>query len=299
MNGFLAAIPWLVPGWLEGERLTPFREALAREGHLRDVTVDGRTYALVDRGKGPALVLLHGLGGSIYDWRHLLEPLSRDRRVVAIDFLGAGESDKPEAEDYSIAAQARRLRGILDALRINRAVLMGNSYGGGVALRFAQDWPDRVDRLVLLNSVCYAEDMPCYVYAARIPWAECMAGLIPLGKVTRRVLRGTYRTVEKLKDEELDTYIAELRAPGRREAVVRTVRDLVPPDTSEFESRLRTVKAPALLLWGTSDGTVPVALGRRLAKDLPDARLVELDAGHVPNQECPDEVLRHVRDFLR
>jgi pimeloyl-ACP methyl ester carboxylesterase len=245
------------------------------------VKVDGRTYAVVDRGKGPALVLLHGLGGSIYDWRHLLEPLSRGRRVVAIDFLGAGESDKPEAEDYSIGAQARRLRGILDALRIDRAVLMGNSYGGGVALRFAQDWPDRVDRLVLLNSVCTAEDMPCYVYAARNPWAECMAGLIPLGKLTRRVLRGTYRTVEKLKDEELDPYIAELRAPGRREAVVRTV------------------KAPALLLWGVSDGTVPVGLGRRLPKDLPDARLVELDAGHVPNQECPDEVLRRVREFLR
>ncbi len=102
-----------------------------------------------------------------------------------------------------------------------------------------------------------------------------------------------------MSEEELDTYIAEIRAPGRPEAVVRTVRDLVPSDTREFEARLRSVRAPSLLLWGAADGTVPVALGRRLAKDLPNSALVELDAGHVPNQECPGEVLRHVREFLK
>ncbi len=290
---------WVALALLQTERLTPYRESLAREGALREVAVDGYRYCVADLGAGAPVVLLHGLGGSIYDWRHMMEPLSRTHRVVAIDLLGAGESDKPAGEDYSVAAQARRVKGLLDALGIPRATLVGNSYGGGVALRLAQDWPDRVERMALINSICYADRVPCYVKACRIPGAEFLVYLIPLGKATRWVLRGSYGTVSRLTEAELDTYIAEIRAPGRRRSLVLTIRQVIPPDTREFEERLKAVKAPALLLWGTQDRTVPVELGRRLAKDLPDARLVELDAGHVPNQERPEAVLAHLKDFLR
>lgn len=294
-------LAWLVgapAGAAWADRLTAYREALSKEGTLRDVEVDGYRYCVADRGKGPPIVLLHGLGGSIYDWRHLLKPLSEDRRAIAPDLLGAGESDKPEGADYSVRAQARRVKGLLDALKVERAVVVGNSYGGGVALALAQDWPERVERLVLINSICYAEHVPGYLALAKVPGAPTLSELLPLGKVTRWVLRGSYRTVGRLSEEELDTYIAELRAPGRRPAVVRTLRAVIPPDAKEFEARLRAVRAPALLLWGTDDGTVPVGLGRRLAKELPSATLVELPAGHVPNQECPEEVLKRLKEFL-
>ncbi len=305
MKLFLLALPWSVGGCaaaavgLSGSRLTPWREELRREGALREVALDGRRYCVAEMGRGPTLVLLHGLGGSIYDWRHLLRPLAERHRVIAIDLLGAGESEIPEQEDYSVAAQARRVKGLLELLGVERATLVGNSYGGGIALRLAQDWPERVDRLVLINSICYAEHVPTYVSLARVPSAECVAGSLPLGKMTRWVLRGSYRTVEKLSEEELDTYIREIEAPGRRRAIIQVIRAVVPPDTTEFEARLKSVRAPALLLWGKDDRTVPVELGRRLAKDLPDARLFELDAGHVPNQECPEEVLRRMGEFLR
>src|SRR5262245_37595628 len=82
-------------------RLTSFRDELLEEGVLRDEIVDGRRYCLAEMGQGPPIVLLHGLGGSLYDWRHLLRPLAEDHRVIAIDFLGSGESDIPEDEDYS------------------------------------------------------------------------------------------------------------------------------------------------------------------------------------------------------
>jgi pimeloyl-ACP methyl ester carboxylesterase len=303
MRSYWLTFPWLVGSACaalqeQQTRLTPFRQALQQEGILRELSVDGRRYCVADLGKGPPIVLLHGLGGSLYDWRHLLRPLSADHRVVAIDLLGAGESEIPEKEDFSIAAQARRVKGVLDVLGVPRTTLVGNSYGGGIALRLAQDWPERVDKLVLINSVCYAEDVPTYVGLAKAPCAECVAEVLPLGKMTRWVLRGSYRTVEKLSDEELDTYIQELRAPGRRSAIIRTVRDVVPPDTTEFEARLKSIRARALLIWGTADETVPVRLGRRLVRDLPDAQLIELDAGHVPNQECPDDVLRHLRRFM-
>lgn len=297
------AFPWMVTGCaataeLTGKRLTPFRDELFREGALKDLEVDGRRTCVAELGSGPVLVLLHGLGGSIYDWRHLLRPLAERHRVIALDLLGAGESEIPENEDFSVAAQARRVKGLLDRLGATRATLIGNSYGGGIALRFAQDWPERVDRLVLINSICYAEDVPSYVTLSKAPCAECVAQTLPLGGMTRWVLRSSYHRAEKLTDAELDTYIRELEASGRRRAIVRVVRAVVPSDTREFEVRLRSIRTPSLLLWGTHDQTVPVKLGRRLAADLCDARLVELDAGHVPNQECPEEVLRLLRGFL-
>jgi 2-hydroxymuconate-semialdehyde hydrolase len=305
MKPFWLAFPWFATGCaavavdVSGTRLTPFRTELLREGSLREVELDGYRHCIVERGSGPPLVLLHGLGGSIYDWRHLIRPLGESHRVIAIDLLGAGESDLPENADYSIAAQARRVKGLMELLGVERASVVGNSYGGGIALRLAQDWPDRVDRLVLINSICYPEHVPAYVSLVKAPCAECVAETLPLGKMTRWVLRGCYKTVERLSEEELDTYIAELRAPGRRAAIVRVVRAVVPPDTREFEARLKSIRAPSLLIWGSADPTVPVELGRRLAKDLPNARLVEVEAGHVPNQEIPEDVLRLMEGFLR
>ena len=296
--------PWVLGGCASAAvgtatgRLTPFRTQLAKEGSLRDVEVDGRRYCVADRGRGKPVVLLHGIGGSIYDWRHVLRPLSEERRVIAVDFLGAGESEKPEGEDYSVAAQARRLRGLFDALGVERASLAGNSFGGGVALRFAQDWPDRIDRLVLLNSICYAEETPCYLWAASLPCAEGLAESIPLGKAAKWVLRGRFDTAASLTEEEFDTYLEEIRVPGRRRALVKTLRDVVPPDVREFESRLGEIRAPALVVWGNTDRTIPIALGRRLARDLPDARFVELEAGHIPNQQKPEEVVRLMKEFL-
>jgi 2-hydroxymuconate-semialdehyde hydrolase len=300
-------IPWPVPLLLvagcsasldPSRRLTSFREELYQEGALRDLYVDGRRYCVVEMGQGSPLVLVHGLGGSLYDWRHLLRPLAEEHRVIAMDLLGAGESDIPEGADYSVSAQARRLKRVLDRLEVGRATFIGSSYGGGISLQVAQDWPERVDRLVLLNSICYAENIPAYVPLAKIPLAGCIAEAIPLSKASLKFLGDPNRVIGIMSETELDDYIRELERPGRRSAMIDVLRALVPPDTSEFEARLKSITSPALLLWGVADTTVPIELGRRLVRDLGDARLFELDAGHVPNQECPDKVLRLIREFV-
>ncbi|MBI4606300.1 MAG: alpha/beta fold hydrolase [Planctomycetes bacterium] len=280
-------------------RLTAYRDALEAEGLLRDVHVDGYRYCVADAGKGPALVLLHGVSGSLYDWRHVIGPLRKTHRVIAIDLLGAGESDMPRDADYSLAAQARRVRGILDALGIEKAAVAGNSYGGGVALVFAQDWPERVERLVLINSICYADKVPAYARLARIPGADLAAEAIRAESSKRWFLRHFSRTVRRLRDEEIETYLKEASLEERRRSLIHMLRDAVPKDARELERRIGKIEAPALLIWGKADRTVPVELGRRLAKELPDATLVELDAGHIPNQEAPAEVLRHMEGFLR
>jgi pimeloyl-ACP methyl ester carboxylesterase len=191
------------------------------------------------------------------------------------------------------------VKGILDALRIPRAAVIGNSYGGGVALALAEDWPERVDRLVLINTVCYADHVPFYVTLCRLPLADQVAQVLPLRLMARWVLRASYRDPEKLSDEELDTYVAELRPAARRSSVIHTIRDLIPSDPREFYERLKAIEAPSLILWGKDDHTLPVEQGRRLAREMPHAELIELDAGHVPNQETPEVVLKHLGEFLR
>ena len=104
------------------------------------------------------------------------------------------ESEIPEAEDYSVAARARRILGLMDRLGVKRAALMGNSYGGGIALRMAQDWPDRVERLILINSICYAREIPNYVSLVDWPFADCIADTLPLRTMVGWVLRGSFRT---------------------------------------------------------------------------------------------------------
>jgi 2-hydroxymuconate-semialdehyde hydrolase len=287
----------------ERARLTWYRDVLKSEGVLRDIEVDGYKYCVADvggRDRKPTIVLLHGVSGSIYDWRHLLKPLARTHRVVAIDMLGAGESDKPGNADYSLPAQARRVRGILDALSVEKSIVIGNSYGGGVALIFAQYWPERVDRLVLINSICYADHVPGYLPLSRMPGAVPAAQILPAEGMTRFVVRNFSSALRNLKDEEIDTYLAELAPSDRRRSLIETLRAIVPEDLREFERRIRSIQAPSLLIWGKLDHTVPIELGRRLAKELPHATLVEIDdAGHLPNQEAPDQVLKAVGEFLR
>lgn len=277
------------------DRLTPYRTKLKRQGILKEVRVDGRAYCYADAGRGPVLLLLHGLGGSLYDWRHMMEPLSRTHRVIALDFLGAGESDKPRDADYGFAAQAERVRRFLDALGIRRATFVGNSYGGGVTLLFALRWPERVERMVLIAPACYAERIPLFVPLGRMPGVECLSKRLPVEPFVRFFIRSAYADPKKLAREEIDTYIAENRSRERLRAIFKTLRDIIPPNARQLEKQIKTLNVPAVIVWGKEDRTLPIELGRRLVRELPNAKLIELKAGHVPHQECPEDVLNGVR----
>jgi pimeloyl-ACP methyl ester carboxylesterase len=281
----------------DGGRLTPYRDRLAAAGALREAEIYGNRIVYADEGEGPAIVLIHGLGGSLYDWRRLA-PLLLERgfRVIRPDLLGAGESAKPEDGDYSVVAQARRVRLLLEKIGVEGAVLCGNSYGGGVALALARDWPERVERLVLIDSVCFARDVPVFARACEIPLVpEGVVHLLPVEKTIRWILP----SAKSMEDEEVRAYAAEVRAPGRREAIVETLRALLGKGAAEWEASLRTMKTPTLVLWGKKDETLPLEHGKRLVEAMPASTLAILEeAGHVPNQSHPEEVLERMLPFI-
>lgn len=299
MRGLLIAWVLLSP-LSQQDRLTPYRTRLAKENALHERTLFGRRHVYVDVGRGPVLVLIHGLGGSLYDWRHVTGSLVRlGYRVIAPDLLGAGESEMPEEADYSLLAQARRVKGLLDELKIDKATLAGASMGGGVAMVFAVDWPERVEKLILIDSVCYPEQVPGYMRLCRLPMAgELMQKTLPTKQVVEWGLKSCYKDESRLSSEEIEAYCAELQSEERRAALVRTLRAMLSTDHKEILAGMERFDRPTLIVWGTSDETVPVELGRRLAKQVPGARFVELDAGHLPNQERPEELVAKMREFL-
>lgn len=283
----------------KGMRLTPYREALAEAGRLRQVDVGDGRLCVADLGAGPPVLFLHGLAGSLSEWRHQLGPVCARRRVVAPDLLGAGESDKPVRGDYSIEAQAGRVRALLDALRLHRVEVVASSYGGGVALRLAVDHPERVSRMVLVAPVCYRERLPWFAAGCRLPGAAAVAEALRVPAWAAPVARRLSVHLAAATDDELQGLFDEINACGTRAAMVRWVRGALRSDARSVQAGLRHMRAPTLLIWGRQDPIVPVELGRRLARALPEGRLVELDGGHVPHLERPDDVLREMRGFLR
>jgi pimeloyl-ACP methyl ester carboxylesterase len=258
-------------------------------------------------GSGEPVLLVHGLGGTGRTWRHLVATLAETHLVIAPDLPGHGGSDAP-AGDYSLGAHAAALRDLLVALGLSTATLVGHSLGGGVAMQFAYQFPERTDRLALVSSGGLGAGLTPMLRAATVPGAEpIVAALAHVPRaVTRRVLLPAMSRVPGLVSGQDSRSLADdLRglADGRaRHAFVRTARSVI-------DWRGQTVSAarqlglladlPVLVVWGDDDRTIPPHHHRSVVRELPHARLVEISgAGHYPQETAPDDLLPPLRSFL-
>lgn len=290
----------LCPAPLATLRLTPWRQSLIDRGWMKQVLVDGLRMTYVDHGVGPVVGLMHGHGGSAFDWRHLFAPLAAaGYRVVAPDMIGSGYSDKPDT-DYTVHAQAERMASFWRALRLEQMVLGGNSYGGGISLVLAQRHPALARALVLLNPICYRHPLPGYLKILTFPWLAAVAlHSIPKFRSVKHALRAGYFNAKAIVDADVAEYAHELGLPGSAMALVRMIRDIIPPDLDAFEAGMARIEQPALILWGQHDRVLRPHLAERLHHDLRASRLLLLDqCGHQPNQEQPQATVAAVLGFL-
>lgn len=270
-------------------------------GEQRFVALDDCRLSYWDRGAGRPVVLLHGLGGSAFDWRHQIDPLTAaGHRVVAFEFLGSGLSDTPTRADYSMLAQARLIAAAMRRLELGPAVLVGNSFGGGVALLLAQLHPELVEGLVLISSVCYRQHLPEFVRLFRMPVLPgLLARLVPTRPITQAVLWETFGNAHAVSEDLIRDYVMEINLPQRKLGLVYTARDIVPRDPGHFEAGIRKIQTPTRILWGALDTVIPIKYGFRLQRDLPGAQMTVFEPlGHIPHQEAPELVNRHLLDFL-
>jgi pimeloyl-ACP methyl ester carboxylesterase len=251
----------------------------------------GRRIHYVESGEGEAVLLLHGLGGSKVGWSGNLRALSRGRRVLALDQIGFGLSEKP-AIDYTSGVLVEHLLEFLRQLGIGRASLVGSSMGGEVALRLALARPEKVAKLVLVASGgLRSDDGDPDVESGVDPSPPSLEGmrefLVSLfhdrGLVTEDLVHLAFENHEAYGDAET------IRRFQRRRTLEAPLED----------AELGAIRAPALIVWGRQDRLTPVSLGERMAKAIVSSRLVVLEeCGHLPQIERAAEFNEVVDAFL-
>jgi len=251
----------------------------------------------VRRGRGPALILLHGLGSSIYTWADVIPALARDHDVVAIDLPGFGGSDIPD--DLSSSVYPAAVLGLMDRLGISRATLVGNSLGGAVGIVLAARHPERVRRLVLIDSAGFNLEPSRRPLILRLVGTAPVAAALDALPVRRRVVRAALRQVfhdpARVTPERIEEYLAPLARPGATEAV-RSL--LARPGGFGLPALVSEVRVPTLIVWGRNDRWIPLADADRFAAAIPGSRKVVLEeCGHVPQEERPAEVVHLLEEF--
>jgi len=245
---------------------------------------------VVERGSGPPLVLIHGFAGSTFDWEeHVLEPLARNHRVVALDLFGMGFSARDDAMPYGLEVWSDQVAGTLDALGISRATIAGHSMGGAVAAAFAVAHPERVERLVLVAPLVPVrdEDRTLFFRILGIPGAG-------------EALLGWYDHLPALPGFS-EAYHARARQAfrirGTRRALLRWVREGY--DRDALGDTYRRLGVPTLVIAGRGDDIVPWPAVERAAMGIDGALVLPLDgAGHWLLRDVPERVVDAMRRFL-
>jgi len=262
----------------------------------RYVRVDGARIRYIDAGRGPPVVLLHGLGASIYAWRKNVGAMAAAGfRVIAFDNRGFGLSDKP-AVPYDNAAYARLAIALLDSLGISDAVLVGHSMGGAIAAEVAIEYPQRVRGLVLVGSAGLGAREPLLFRVARWPVLGPVVLAFRGRGLTARLLKSTYFDPRKVTEADVDQYYAPVALRDYGRALRGALRHF---RFDDLGGRLDRITAPTLVLWGEEDRWAPPGLGRALAGGITRSAFLSVPhAGHSVQEEAPDEVNHLLIAFL-
>lgn len=274
----------------------------------RSVSLHGQeiTYRIAGDG-GPVVVLLHGIAGNSTTWEHVMPGLARYATVIAPDLLGHGESAKPGDADYSLGAYASGLRDLLVALGHDRATLVGHSLGGGIALQFVYQYPERCERLALVGTGGLGRDVHALLRAAALPGVEWILPLVCTPRVCgagNALGRALGRLGVRLGTDAAEMWLCytSLADASARRAFLRTLRGVVDVGGQRLSATDRlylTAHLPTLLVWGDRDTIIPSAHARTAHDLLPGSRLeVFACTGHFPHRQDPDRFVEVVTDFL-
>jgi pimeloyl-ACP methyl ester carboxylesterase len=270
-------------------------------GHTHDAIIRGRRIRYAEMGSGPAVILIHGQGGSWQWWLRVIPEVARHGRIIAVDLAGFGDSEPIAADDDVFFEHVATLVGLLDHLGLAKAIVVGHSMGGLVSLQLACDHPERVSGLLLTNAgganispgrlqwILAALRLFNHIFS--VPWVP---RVVARTRWLRAVLFAAGVHNWRAISEQLAVEIfPRMAAPGfvqSLEAAAVAVNHVRPQD----------VTCPSLVAWGTRDRILPLSTGHSLRSKIPDARLVALEAvGHCPMIEAPDRFSQLLADFAR
>lgn len=272
---------------------------------IRTVDIERQRVAYLDSGKGPALILVHGFGGSMWQWEYQQTPLSDTHRVITLDLLGSGLSDKPDI-DYRPDQMVEFFRQFMDALGIQRATLVGNSMGAAMVIGMALTYPERADRLVLIAGMPKGvRDKLGSTFIKRAVESRAPIWLAVLGNwlagkwLTESVLKEVVYDPELLTPAVLERAYQNRKRPGLLPPLMKLTRNL-PLWEEGFALRLHEIKQPTLIVWGAEDQVFPPSVARELHDTISGSSLAVVpEAGHIPQWEKPEAVNRILLEFLQ
>ena len=275
---------------------------------VQQITLHGKRVAYRAAGdEGPVVILIHGMASSSSSWDPVLPLLAEHCRVIAPDLLGSGGSDKPVTGDYSLGAYASNVRDVMTALDIDRATIVGHSLGGGVALQFAYQFPERCDRLVLVNAGGLGREVHAILRAATLPGFDLVLRAVtaPWARQAGGTAGRLLRRVGIVPGTDMDQAGTALSALGDREtraAFVKTIRSVIATGGQRVSANDRFYLAaamPTLLVWGENDRIIPVGHATAAHEQIPGSHLeIIAGAGHYPHRDEPRRFSDKVTTFI-
>jgi len=257
-------------------------------------------------GDGPPVVLVHGMVNASRHWAAVAERLAERHLVIAPDLIGHGDSATPRG-DYSLGAHAAVIRDLLSALGIERATMVGHSLGGGVAMVYFWQFPERVERLALVSSGGLGDEVSPLLRSAALPGASALISLATHRFVTANLDRAGIALRERgswigAQLQAVARALRPLESAGQREAFVQTLRAVIDRHGQRVSAtdRLYLLRdMPTLIAWGERDRTIPVEHGIAAHRAIPGSRFVTIPgAAHFPHIERPDELAAALEDFI-
>ena len=284
-------------------QLPPHFEAFERIP-IQTLEVKGQRMAYLDVGQGQPVILIHGFGGSMWQWEHQQGPLSDRFRLLTPDLIGSGLSAKPDIE-YRPDQTLDYFLGFMDALQIRQAALVGNSMGAGLAIGMALTHPERVSRLVLIDglpaNVRERLTSPSIQRALDTPaptWLASLGNWLFGGLMIESILKEIVHDSALLTPAVIERSNRNRQRPGVIPPLM-TVRETLPLWEAGFAQRIEEIHHPTLIMWGEEDRVFPLSVGEELQRTIKGSVLVRIpNAGHIPQWERPDLANRAMIEFL-
>jgi pimeloyl-ACP methyl ester carboxylesterase len=267
----------------------------------RDVTASGVRLRVSEEGAGEPVVLLHGLFVDHSSWSGVVPRLRDQFRLIAPDLPGFGASEKPAASrfPYGVDAFAEAIADLYAGLGLGRASLVGHGLGGAIALTLAARHPELVQRLVLIDALCYEARLDMQRRLALIPFVGSLVFKQLWSKATFRAYfrDAMFAVPGAVPQERVDHYYETFNSPAARGSALATLRSTV--DTRAVVAQTTRIQTPTLVIWGRRDKIYPAGLGQRLAREIRGAGFEVVDAGHAVHEEAPDRVALLIARFLK
>lgn len=257
-------------------------------------------------GEGPAIVLIHGMVNSSRHWEAVATRLARSHRVIAPDLIGHGDSATPRG-DYSLGAHAAGIRDLLATLGVERATIVGHSLGGGVAMQFFYQFPQRTERLVLVSSGGLGPEVSPLLRGAALPGSALLLRLAAQPRLVSALAAAGARLHARGNGngvylQAVARALRPLQEPGARRAFIETLRSVIDRHGQRVSARDRLYLLhgmPTMIVWGERDRTIPLAHGRAARDAIPGCRFETLPrAAHFPNLEAPVALADVLADFV-